>query len=155
MIKTTNICLSYSIKPTVLLYCKYEFCARKTTQSLYEHCSLRKKKSGKYCCWSSGHWHFTYAIHKRCNHKLISQQSCRENPARKHKYRFRNLWVLPFPLKVKTNNTQLALVKWNNVFFYTIHTKIKNLICSNDSIFSNFLVSISVLHRGSGYLGKG
>lgn len=62
-------------------------------------------------------------------------------------YQIGNFEFLPFPLKVDTNDKQLALVKWNNVFLfliYTIHTKIKNKNCSNDSILSSdFLVSIS------------
>lgn len=48
-------------------------------------------------------------------------QSCWGNSSKDNiMYWFRKLWVLPFPLKVNTNNKQLALVKWNNVFFFSI-----------------------------------
>lgn len=106
---------AYSIHYTV----KSEFCARKTTQSFHEHCSLRKKNMWKYC---SCHLVWTFYM---CYTQTVLSQICLTQispgfSARQHMYRFRGLWVLPFPLKVDTNNKQLALVKWNNVFFFSI-----------------------------------
>lgn len=50
------------------------------------------------------YWRFTCAIHKRCYCESVSHNLAKKNPARQHMYRFRKLRVLPFPLKVNTNN---------------------------------------------------
>lgn len=113
-----------SVYRTILILCKEDTILSWTLFSEKQ----KKKKSGNtvVAIW---YWHFTCAIHKRCYHKSVSHIPA-EKPARQHMYRFRKLRVLLFPLKVDTHNRQLALVKWNNVFFsfliYTIHTKIKN-----------------------------
>lgn len=91
---------------------KYEFCARKKTQSFHEHCSLRKL--WKYCSY---HLVLTFCT---CYTQTVLKwicltQSCRQSVIKTTLVPINKTLSLPAPLKDNTNR-QLALVKWNNVF---------------------------------------
>lgn len=66
------------------------------------------------------YWHFTCAIHKRCYHKSVSHILAKKLDKMTNVPISKTLSFCLFPLKVDTNNRQLALVKWNNVFVFSI-----------------------------------
>lgn len=143
---------AYSIHYTV----KYDILCKEDNNHFMDIVLWEKKMMWKYC---SCHLVLTFYM---CYTQTVRSQICLTtlptNSARQHMYRFRKPWVLLFPLKVHTNNKQLALVKWNNVFFSFLYNSYKNKklkLLQWQHLFFWFSCFHFILHRGSGYLGKG